>query len=231
MQGSFGDIYNKLYDRISQDAVNINNISDDYDTITSEEVAESEFSLISSMSENNLSTKIEHAISNKMAMFDINQYLDKIAETFNYNPNKILEQFTLDFHRSELYFEGKSIRNQEFFISTIKNKFDYETNYHNMKMYDMILMLCNQASFAFPFVIINNIYSNYKKGIFVVSNNIKYLISTNNEDLYIELAGTFNIKNINTNKIKGKIDINTKIDLNFKNNKYIFPKLGIVYWQ
>ena len=59
----------------------------------------------------------------------------------------------------------------------------------------------------------------------------KDIISTNKEELYIELAGTFNIKNINTNKIKGKIDINTKIDLNFKNNKYIFPKLGIVYWQ
>jgi len=233
MQGSFGDIYNKLYDKISQDIEYINNmIDDDYEIITTDEVDESELNLINSMNDNDLlSSKIDHIISDKLATFNISQYLDKIGETFNYIPENILNQFILDFGRSELYLEGKYIRNKNYFINYINKHFNNLCNYKNMKMSDMILMLCNQASFGFPFTLMNKIYSDYNKGLYVLSNTIKYMITTNkNKELCIELKATFNIKNINTNKLKGIINVNTKLDLIFENNTYTFPTLGIIYW-
>lgn len=231
MQGSFGDIYNRLYYQISQDITNSSIINDDYEIVTSNEVEEAEFSLISSMNENDLSKKIEHVINDQLATFNIFQYLDKIGETFKHDPVNMENQFTMDFGRSELYLEGKYVRNKNYFMNYIKKNFDNICNYKNMKMYNILLMLCNQASFGFPFVIMNSIYSNYNKGLYVLSNNIKYMITTKKKELYIELKGTFNIKNINTNKLKGIINVTTKLDLSMINNEYIFPKLGIIYWQ
>lgn len=239
MQGSFGDIYNKLYEQISQDVAYLSNIindEDDYEIINEvneiNEEDELSLALINNMNEHDLaSSKIEHIIKDQLATFNIFQYLDKIGETFNYNSENMLSQFILDFGRSELYLEGKYIRNKNYFINYIHKHFDYLCNYKDMKMSDMLLMLCNQASFGFPFTLMNSIYSNYNKGLYVLSNTIKYMITTNKKkELCIELKATFNIKNINTNKLKGIINVNTKLDLVFENNIYIFPVLGIIYW-
>jgi hypothetical protein len=198
--------------------------------ITSEKVSEAEFSLIESMNESNLPEKIEYDITNNMIMFNISQYLDNIAKTFYSDNNKIIGQFMLDFPRSELYFNDSYIRDANVFIEKIKENFDYVSNYNNIKMYMMILMLCNQSGFGFPFTLMHKLYSNYKKGLYVVSNNIKYYINSKDDELTIELKGQFDIKNTFTNRVNSTINVNTKIDLILKNNEYIFPKLGIVYW-
>jgi len=233
MQGSFEDIYNRLYPSLSQDI--FHNIHNDYEIITSSDSTEDEFTLI-----NNIIDEQDECITkNKIIMFDIYQYLDKIAKSLG-SIEKTRDQFNLDFHRSELYLNKKYIRGKDYFINYVNTNFNYLTNmmmFDNILMSDLILMICNQAGLAFSFMLMNKLFSNYDKGIYVTSNNIKYFIDGKQKDnLVIEVVGIFNIKNVNTNKIKGSITVNTKFDIMFdKGNrdscKYIFPKLGIVYWS
>ncbi|ARF09427.1 hypothetical protein Indivirus_1_50 [Indivirus ILV1] len=221
MQGSFEDIYNKLYPSISHDIDYITSSLNNYDNY---EIIES--------NDTNDDVDYINNISNKLIMFDIHQYLEKIEKSLN-NDSKRIEQFKLDFKRSELYLNGKYTRGEDYFLSYIKKNINYLTNFKNMKMYDIILLLCNQSSFVFPFVLMNNIYSNPTKGIYVTSNNIQYFINHNKESLTIELIGIFNIKNINIDKIIGSVQIATKFDIEFDRFKksYKFPKLGMIYWD
>lgn len=223
MQGSFGDIYNKLYNDISQDIQFITSLplNDDYEIINSSDI-NNEDDMIINNNENN--TK------NKIIMFDISHYLGKIEKSLN-TENKRIEQFNLDFHRSEMYLNGKYIRGKDYFINYIKKNFNQISNFNNMLMYDIIIMICNQASFVFPFILMNNIYSNQNKGIYVTSNNIQYFIKNTKNSLIIELVGIFNIKNVNIDKIIGSVKVITKLDIELNKKIYKFPKLGMIYWE
>lgn len=220
MQGSFEDIYDKLYPKLSQD-IYYTRVDDNYETIES-----------ANDNINDINDDL-NIMQNKdnLIMFNINEYLDKMAQSFNYDETNIDKQFTLDFGRSVLYLNGKFIRNKDYFIKSINNDFNYPVNFSNMNMATVIFMLCNQASFAFPFSLMNKIYSNYDKGIYVFSNNIKYFVTKSGHGLTIELVGIFNIKNININKVKGIITVTTKLDLEFEKGNYVFPKFGIIHWQ
>lgn len=228
MQGSFGDIYNKLYNDISQDIQFITSLSlnDDYEIISSSDISTEDEFIIITDSDNDTNTK------NKIHMFDISQYLNKIEKSLN-TENKRMDQFNLDFNRSEMYLNGKYIRGKDYFINYIKKNFNQISNFNNMFMYDIMIMICNQASFVFPFILMNNIYSNQNKGIYVTSNNIQYFIKNTKDNLIIELVGIFNIKNVNIDKIVGSVKVTTKFDIDYDKNKkiYKFPKLGIIYWE
>jgi hypothetical protein len=80
----------------------------------------------------------------------------------------------------------------------------------------------------------NKIYSDYKKGIYVTSNNIQYFIDDKdkNKNIVLELIGIFNVKNIYNNKIINTIKSIIKIDIIYNKDKDIYelPGLGIISW-
>lgn len=217
MQGSFEDIYNRLQPIISKD--DLNTISDlDYDEIIE----------LNDDSDNN----DNNTINKNIIVFNIIPYLNRIYDSLN-NGNKITDQFSLDFYRSELYFNKKYIRNIEYFLKYIKQKYNKETNYNNMTLDSIIKMLCNQSAFAFPFTIMNKIYGRPDKGIYVTSNSIQYFIYDNKDkNITFELVGTFNIKNIHINKVIFSVKTTVKIDITYDNKEglYNFQKLGLVSW-
>lgn len=242
MQGSLEDIYNKLSDSAKKDVYyyDTNEIISDYEILTFSTIIgvndndnDNDIVKMELLNESQLITSDKN-IKDNVIVFTANHYLDKIAKSFKYNINRIECQFDMDFNRSELYFNNHRLTKKEIFIDKI-NKFkktNIEINNNTFSLDKVILMLCNQSSLAYSFLLMCKMYNNDIDGIYVTSNKCRYYLSENNEKNFsMELNALFNLKNINENKNISEINIITNIDVIFKNNKYELCKLGIIYWN
>lgn len=178
--------------------------------------------------------ELNHLTSdNSMVLFDASKYLKNILASYYYNINKINHQLTVDFPRSSLTYNNKLIKN----IAKAQYKFNLYSKYPfviNNTEYNLGLilsMLCTQASFAFSFALMHQVYSDYKNNMCVTSNNNKFIVTTNNESINIEINATYNLKNLTDCVNVKQIDIQTNIDFVYKNNKYDLCKFGIIWWK
>ncbi|QKF93988.1 hypothetical protein QKU48_gp0530 [Fadolivirus algeromassiliense] len=240
MQGSFEDIYNRLERNIKNDIYyfDINEIKNEYEIITFNDIInnsifDDDIVKIELLNESQLLTSDKN-IKDNVIVFNTLQYIDKIAKSFKYNTDRIECQFDMDFHRSLLYFNNTVIKNKPKFIDNLQKFKDtiIDINGNMMGLNKLILMLCNQASLAFSFLLMSKMYNNMKKGIYVTSKEAKYYITLNDDNsLSMELNAIYNLKDTNNNKNISEINIVTNVDAIFKDKKYELCKLGIIYWN
>lgn len=173
-------------------------------------------------------------ISGKIILFDVQQFLEKIAISYNFNLYTIIQQYKSDFNRSTVYFNNDLIKDHSYVMNQLLKYAYYKINlYNNVVGLDtVILMICTQASFVFSFTLMHKLYSNIQSGMFVTSNKVKYNITIqNNGTIDIKLDADYNIKNVNNGAINTVINVVTDINIVNKNKKYEFSKWGIMSWS
>jgi len=242
MQGSFEDVYNKMGDKINKDIYysDIDDLLNDYEIVSSNNIIiDEELIDINTLEENQLNNLTFISLKNSLTemndniiFFDIMKYIENIITSYQFSSEKINYQFNMDLPRSELTFNNIKIIKTEKVLKLLIKYSKYEFKICNQKFsLDIIIqMLCTQASFAFSFLLMNNMYSNYTKGIHVTSNNIKYIITNTNELINLNLNATYNLKDIINNINIKQINISTNIDFVYKNNSYELCKYGIISW-
>lgn len=178
--------------------------------------------------------ELNHITSNNsMVLFDANKFLKNILASYHTDIGKINYQFTIDFPRSLLTYNNKIITN----ITKAQTKFNLYSKYPfiinniSCNLNTILLMLCTQASFAFSFTLMHQVYSDYKNNMYVTSHDNKFIITTDNETINIKINATYNLKNLTDCVNSKQIDIQTNIDFVYKNNKYDLCKFGIILWK
>lgn len=248
MQVTFEDVHNKLIDKLKKNIYysDIDELIKEFQIVTyadthtmdNDNNLDNDIVNIELLNETQLlSTEGNIKNKNDIIVFNIDQYLDKIAKSFKYNSDRIDCQFDMDIIRSELYFNSKRVTNRKDLVNKLIKIKDFRVSVLNntFTIDKIIIMLCNQAALAFSFLLMCKIYNNVEAGIFVTSNRNEYHITYDNCNINIKLDVTFDIKNINNgdnnkNKIS-EVNIVTNIDAILKNNKYEFCKLGIISWN
>lgn len=212
------------------------NIVDDYldlnkSILNASMVTEEEYVDIDIINENDVS---DSTINGHIILFDVQQFLEKIAISYNFNLYAIVQQYKSDFDRSTVYFNNDLMTKNSYLMDQLLKYAYYRINLykHILGLDTVIMMICTQASFVFSFVLMNKLYSNIDTGHFVTSNNVKYDINIqNNNTIDIKLDATYNIKNINNGVVKKSINVVTDINFVNKNKKYEFSKWGIMTWK
>jgi len=231
MQCSFEDIYDRFSDKIIEDSHNINiNFSDEYEIIrvTYEEIAPAIFQTID---ENNIPNNIN--MDDKLIMFDTQIFISRIYESYSSNINKIYFQYKMDFHRSLFNHNNNKLTDYKQFLNHINKYNDYKININNQEftMKDVIITLCTQASFAFSFCLMVNLYNDIDKGYHVNSKKVIYNVDEQDDNIYIKLQTIYELKDVHNNTLIANIQTSTNIDILFESNTYHLAKLGIISWN
>lgn len=201
------------------------------------EIEEDEYNNIDILNESQIQIDKEIKTNknyNNVIIFNLDKYLERIGKSFNWNEDRINCQFEMDFVRSQLFINNNRIYKKEKILDSLKkyskNKIDILGN--SFQLDKVILMLLTQASCAFMYIVMSQQYNDYEKGIYVTSNNIKFLLNTST-NINLIIKATFNIKNTNTNTNIEKLIVETNIDfiLLNKTSSFKFNKYGIVSWN
>lgn len=138
----------------------------------------------------------------------IKEILDSYKCDQNYlsydNKCTILKQISLDFPRMKLHYNSILCKNEDELYSSIQyfNKYFYGS----ISLFFIILVLCTQATFSYPFNFINSIYTIEKSNIYVLPlNDYPYInIIDNTNYINIILKKSFHLVDINSKKIFNK---------------------------
>lgn len=231
MQCSFEDIYDRFSDKIIEDHHNITiNLSDEYDII---KVSYNEIvpEIFTTIDENNIPTNIN--MDDRLIMFDANTFITRIYESYSLNINKIYFQHKMDFHRSIVNYNNHKIIDGNRLLQNIDKYKKYKIKLSNVELTlkDLIVTLCTQASFAFSFSLMVNLYNDIDKGHHVNSKKVIYNIDELDNNIYIKLQTVYELKDIYNDKVIAIIRTSTNIDILFEFNTYHLSKLGIISWS
>lgn len=271
----FIDIYFRLYNKLEKDfllsplsipffevnidekfeAINIDLINvniHDYGDIFKENQLKENF-LFGMIKDHQLLQNKYETNDKHIILFDAEVYFKKILQSYKYKRENIWYQFSLDFPRSTIFVNNINVKIKDQFLELLKglNEIYMTIKINNQKVYifdllTLVIMLCNQSSYAFPYMYLNKIYSQYEDKFIICSldegRNIKI---TNKDVILFEINAIFGIKNINTNKILSKIktkliittNIRTKSKGNLLKNEYhlisekFLNKYGFLIWK
>ena len=189
-------------------------------------------------------TKILSCHSNYCINFSMDKIIPELLfsysvnKTINYMDNatkdKILEQINIDFPRMELYYNNKKCESLYHFKSSIE-KFNQYSHDKLYTLYYLIIMLCTQASFYYPFSTIYNIYSLPETDIFVLSDDdFPYVnVVDNGTNVEIVFRKIFKYFNIRTEQTITKFHTFMVITIDLveeKNGYYATCSKGMLYW-
>lgn len=136
---------------------------------------------------------------NKTIVFDTATYIFKNLESYNFNKMDIWKQFELDCCRSNLFINHKRIMNKNDFSSKLKKYSKSRINVYNYSVNSdiMLAMLSTQSSYAYPYILLNNILD---KGLVATnsSNNRKIEYQTNGDNINIMIETDFIIRKLET---------------------------------
>ena len=180
---------------------------------------------------------MDKIISELLLSYSVNKTIDYMD---NVTKDKILEQIDIDFPRMELYYNNKKCETLYHFKSSIE-KFNQYVHNKLYTLYYLIIMLCTQASFYYPFSVIYNIYSLPETDIYILSSDdFPYVnVVDNGTNIVIVFRKIFKYFNIGTERTITKFHtfMVITIDLVEEKNGYIFYgkkyatcSKGMLYW-
>jgi hypothetical protein len=201
-----GDILNIFEDNesIEEDNINIDNSEDNFKEVNNYKCNRIRKNYIS---ENNMDTQIpliaNKLLHDKLLFFSTYEYIINIIK-FYPNKNRIIRQFKLDCPRTNIRVNGKKINDYDQInkkLSFLKNIKLYNCKYIS-NLYWILIIICNQSSFCFPYMIINNLYGDE------VNNNYPFSLSSkrdvdidiNSNKKSLTLECDFVIKNTTRNE-------------------------------
>jgi hypothetical protein len=236
------DIYDKLYDEILFYVKNKN----DFKVINFEDInikenyLIDEFHIIDHIEEDNMDNFIQckkyNHKENSVISFNVPIYLKENLKSYEYDYFNIWDQFEKDCPRSTIYINDILIHNE----IQLRNEL-YGMRKHlvtvNNNMYNIITiiaMLCNQSSYAFPYLFLNKVQAASNSNIIAMncSDNRSIKIKINNNNLKIWIDTDVNLRDISTGILNTKLHITLLIESSdIKTNKLenIFNKHGMFF--
>lgn len=194
--------------------------------------------------------KILESISNFCVISSINKITNEILVSYSNNKNikyitkdakeNIMNQVGLDFPRMKLYLQYKECTDINVFLAWIEK---YKKYAHPImeNLYNLILMLCTQASFFYPYNTIHGIYTMSNSDFYVLpsSDFPTVNIVDNGKTIDIVFRKTFSYTNINSNEVVTKIHTFMVIPIElmevpsgyiFSGSKYAQCNSCMIYW-
>jgi hypothetical protein len=160
----------------------------------------------------------------------VQEILDSYAgcKNINYleykNKARLYHQLEVDFPRMKLHVNSVVSLGIDHFINAIEKYNKYSYQYYNV--FYLVMMLCTQATFYYPFTILNNLYSLPDQGMHILpADDWPYVnVVENNNHISIILKKTFRLFDINAKKvmIRYHIFMIITIDLLSEPDGYIF---------
>lgn len=147
-------------------------------------------------------------------IFHYDLYIEKIYKSYNYNINRIIEQFNKDFNRIKIYVNNIQITD----IKTLLNN-------SNLKILD--IMLCNQSSLAWPLEKIIN-FHNIKNDYYLIDCNNSY-ICINIENNKININKRLKIIKLDQNDIEVLFYVD--VNLSFPLNKIYYSLYNLISFK
>lgn len=239
----FSDVYNKYYADIRNlDSVSFDTLIQDYTIIDINDhscldtIKDLDYVSIDHINESHLDGYNGQTCDSNI-FFNTTTYLTKILDSYSYNTECILKQFNLDFPRSNIYFNDVHMNN----IDTFKHHLAFLKiySYNVFDLFILILMLCNQSSYAFPYMFLHkqfgnidyNEHNNPSSLIIITSLSSSRSINIHHchDMILMSLDADFSIKDIINDTNINTIHINIQLEINLQRNH--FSKYGILSWS
>jgi len=178
----------------------------------------------------------------KLIAFETKGYIENIIKSYHCSTKNIKKQFLLDFKRTNIFINSVYINKYTTFKKTLKQFYKTTCTHHVIKNIGILfLMLCNQSSYATPFQIIFNLYSNETDDIFVFSSennrSINFIFDINTGSIIIEtdlvlkdIKTNTTIRNINV-KLNFALNINKITSYNIIDLDDILSKSFLILWN
>lgn len=227
IEDTFVDIYLRIGDKIYKDS---------YDEKINESPESQDYVIIDSINEDNMDlyNKREYMLKDKVVTFDSSVFIKKILESYHNKKENILHQFFLDFPRTDIYYNNIKISSSQFFLEKVYSYRNYEVT-KGIKLDTIIIMLCNQSSYAFSYEIIYDLYSTSKTH--VVSKKTCVKINTNDDNqIFMQFHVTYNIIDIecdSNDNIIDSINMVSYLDIHIdkRNRRGNISTQGLLIWD
>lgn len=242
------DVYDKLYNEIlfyvKNKNVDVNGI--EFNVVNFNEIHIKEnflnesFLIVDHIEEDKMEQfikckKYNHK-ENSVLSFNVPIYLQENLKSYNYDSYNVWDQFEKDCPRTSIYVNDQLIHNEDMLRHALVKIQPYII-YTNGKMYNMvtiIAMICNQSSYAFPYIFLNQVQHNVNSDIVAVdcSDNRSIRINVNDNNLKIWIDTDVNFRSMTTNELTMKTHITLLIEsLNIKTDELenMFNKCGMFF--
>jgi hypothetical protein len=189
--------------------------------------------------------KLSKHYVNKLNSITFNNitYLDEIIKSYS-SISSIYNQFGLDCNRTHIEVNNNIITNIEEFTEHVGWLDKYKINFGKIRdLFEYILLMTLQSSYAFPYVLLHNIYCTDDNNLILssTSSNRNIYITTNTEYINILIECDLEIKNYITGKTIKKINVtiylklkDKLINFNIKNTNSIhniIDNKGLLVWK
>ena len=241
-------VYDKVYDEviryINNKSVAIDgieftvvNFDDDFDLIE-------DYVIVDCLEED----KIDEYLKNRhfkykedsVVLFSIPIYIRENLKSYNYDPSNIWEQFEKDCPRSTIYINDNQILSKQDLtdnLPTMRHT-TVKVEYFVFNLVTVVAMLCNQSSYAFPYIFLNKLQSNRDSNVIAsnCSDNRIIKIETIMNDDQIRLKFLIKtdviMRNIRNYQIDTKANITLILETNYiktNNLDQLFKKHGMFF--
>ncbi len=185
---------------------------------------------------NSYSVKPAQYVGSGKLFFNTEIYMFEIFKSYSFKCSRILRQFTLDLPRSHIMLNNKNIRSVGSFKNILKQyqKSSIKINRYNISIPHVLTMLCNQSSYALPYMVLQKIYQDEKNDIFVLNSYRRRVINlvVNKDNINYNIDAEFVIKNVKEDSILNTIRIKIFITFNRCNKSvYTFEEHSMFEWE
>ncbi len=248
---NFDDVYNRLHKRLRKSG-SINDIIDDFEILDRDSLDnDQDYAIINYIKEDDIDSYLESVeydidSKNNIVAFDQETFMREILKSYNYNVNRILEQYDVDFPRNRIYFNNRRYTDDDYLKYKFKvfDRLRYNIDGIDFDFLIILQLLCNQSSYAFSYSLMHKLYSNECKQLMVTGlhSGRKIKINTDDGTLSISMKADFGIKQLPIGRTISKLRINQVIGTNLviKENgdfdvkdgcKNIFTDYGMLHWS
>lgn len=154
-------------------------------------------------------------------IFSCNKFLLDNLKSYNYDPKNIIAQFKLDCPRTLLLFNNhkiNNIKNLKFNLNkSIKDwtKTKLKLDNKNFRLIDILIMIFNQSSYAFPYIYLNKFFNKKNNNLIVVNcaDNRKIEVNTFNNEIKINIETDMLIRDMLKDEYIHKINVSINFDI------------------
>lgn len=170
--------------------------------------------------------------NDKVMTFLTEKYLENILDSYKNDVNNIFYQLKIDFPRTCIYVNNKRFFDYDEFRKKISQYDKHKVSrIRNHKLSTLLMMLCNQSSFAYPYELIYKLYSDSSHH--VVSDGTIITFELGNKSISVQLHMKLNIININIEgcNVEDKLNVIIYMDIYLDGNKANFGKYNLLIWS
>lgn len=215
--------HNKNYNEYNKNMMN-DSLLADYEIVMNEADKDKDWEILASPNLNIITD-----FGKRIIFFNTESFISKILISYKNNTKNVLEQFNKDLPRGEVYLNNKRLYDYDESLELFKKYNLYK--YDNIALDSLLIMLCCQSSFAFPYLLMLKLYNDYEKNYYVVSNKTKVCIFDKGNNITVQLYGIFNLKSVIDDKILKKITTVTQIDVYLNNKNVNLIKFSLTSWN